>query len=50
MAMGTDNYPKSINETMNILNTFTKTNKNNYGEKKNYKTEATEVAFAEKKG
>ena len=33
MAMGTNNYPKSIDETMNILNTFTKTNKNNYAKK-----------------
>ena len=30
MVMGTNNYPKSVDETMNILNTFTKTTKMNY--------------------
>ena len=34
MAMGTNNYPKSIDEIMNILNTFIKTNKSSYAKKK----------------
>ena len=39
MAMGTNNYPKLIDETMNILNAFAKMNKNSYGKKNNYKAE-----------
>ena len=31
MAMGTNNYPISVDETMNILNTFAKTSKSTYG-------------------
>ena len=31
MAMGTNNYPKSVDETMNILNTFAKTRKATFG-------------------
>ena len=33
MAMGTNNYPKSIDETVNILNTYSRMNKNNYANK-----------------
>ena len=33
MAMGTNNYPKSVDETMNILNTFAKTSKNTFEKK-----------------
>ena len=29
MSMGTNNYPKSVNKTTNILNTFAKTSKSN---------------------
>ena len=47
MAMGTNNYPKSVDETMNILNTFTKTSKSSFGKKASYKSEVTEVAFAQ---
>ena len=47
MAMGTNNYPKLVHETMNILNTFAKTNKNTFGRRQNYKGEGTEVAFAQ---
>ena len=47
MAMGTNNYPKSVNETMNILHTFAKTIKTVYGKKLNYKAEGKEVAFAQ---
>ena len=47
MFMGTNNYLKSVDETMNILNTFAKTNKTTLGERTNYKSEGTEVAFAQ---
>ena len=33
MAMGTNNYPKSVGQTMNILNTFAKTSKNTFEKK-----------------
>ena len=33
LPMGTNNYPKSIDETKNILNTFAKMNKKNYAKK-----------------
>ena len=33
MAMGTNNYPKSVDETMNILNTFEKMSKAMIGKK-----------------
>ena len=45
MAMVTNNYPSSNDETMNVLNTFVKMN-----EGANYKTEGTEVAFCSGKG
>ena len=32
MAMGTNNYPKSVDETTNILNMFAKTIQTTYGE------------------
>ena len=38
MAMGINNYPKSVDETMNILNTFAKTNKTTFGKRTNYKS------------
>ena len=47
MTMGTNNYPKSIDEIVNILNTFIKTNKNSYAKKNNYRAEGTEVAFTQ---
>ena len=35
MAMGTNNFPKLVDKTMNILNTFAKMNKTSYGKKNN---------------
>ena len=49
MAIGTNNYPKSVDETMNILNTFDKTNMTIYGKKNNYKADGMEAAFAQVK-
>ena len=49
MAMGTNNYTRSIDETMNVLNTFAKTRKGVNPRKINYKTEDTEVTFAQAK-
>ena len=43
MAMGTNNNSKSIDETIKILNTIAKMNKNMYGKKNNYKAEVTEI-------
>ena len=34
MAMGTNNYPKSVDETMNILNTFAKMSKTTFEKKR----------------
>ena len=49
--MGTKNYPKSVNETMNILNTFAKTSKSNGNPRKGgLKQEKTRVAFVQKEG
>ena len=49
MAMGANNYPKSVDETMNILNTFAKTLKSNGSQRKGaIKQDNTEVAFAQK--
>ena len=49
MEMGTNNYPKSVDETMNILNTFSKTSKAGNGKKLFQKYENNmEVAFAQK--
>ena len=49
--MGTNNNLKSVNETMNILNTFTKTSKSNGNPRKGgLKQENTEVGFAQKEG
>ena len=51
MAMGTNNYLKSVDETMNILNTFTKISKSNGNTRKGgLKQENTEVAFMQKEG
>ena len=47
MVMETNNYPKLVNETMNILIIFTKTDKNTFGRRHNYKDKGTEVAFAQ---
>ena len=47
MAMGFNNYPKSVDKTMNILNTFAKTSKATFGKRSNYKAEGTEVAFTQ---
>ena len=47
MAMGTNNYPKSVDETMNILNIFAKRNKTTFRKRTNYKSEGTKVAFAQ---
>ena len=48
MAMGTNNYPKLLDETMNIFNTFAKRSKGRVG-KKNQKNESSaKVAFAQK--
>ena len=33
MAMDTNNYPKTVDEMMNILNTFAKTSKSAFGKK-----------------
>ena len=49
IAMGTNKYPKSVDETMNILNTFAKTSKSTFGKKANYKSEVAEVTFAQSK-
>ena len=47
--MGTNNYPRSIDETMNVLNTFAKTNKNYNRKIFGLKTDnTTEVAFSQK--
>ena len=35
MAMGTNNYPKLVDKTMNISNTFAKTNKSTFERKQN---------------
>ena len=49
ISMGTDNYPKSVDETMNILNTFAKISKSNGNQRKGaIRQDNTEVAFAEK--
>ena len=49
MAIGTNNYPKSIDVTMNILNTFAKTNRSGISKKTFQNCEDnTEVAFAQK--
>ena len=48
-AMGTNNYPRSINETMNVLNIFAKPSKGMNTRKLNYKTDDTEVAFTQGK-
>ena len=49
MAMGTNKYPKSVDKTVNILNTFAKTSKSNGNPRKGgQKQENTEVAFAQK--
>ena len=47
ITMETNNYPKSIDETMDILNTFIKMNLNNYAKKSNYKAEGLEVMFTQ---
>ena len=41
MAMGTNNYPTSIDETMKVLKTFATTSKGTKARKINYKTEGT---------
>ena len=47
--MGTNNYFKLVDETMNILNTFTKTSKVRVGKKSMQKNEnTTKVVFAKK--
>ena len=46
MAVGTNNYPKSVNETMNILDTFANTNKE-LVELFQRNESNTEVAFAQ---
>ena len=49
MAMGTNNYTKSVDVTMNILNTFAKTFKSNGNQRKGgIKHNNTKVAFAHK--
>ena len=49
MSMGTNNYPKSVDWTMNILNTFAKTSKSNWNQRKGgIKQDNTEVAFTQK--
>ena len=45
--MGTNNYPRSINKTMNLLNIFAKTSKRNGGKKFSHKTENAKVEFAQ---
>ena len=47
MAMGANNYPKSVDETVNTLNTFAKISKTMFGKENNFKSERTEVAFAQ---
>ena len=47
--MGINNHPKSVDETMIILNTFTKTNKSGIGNKSLLRNDNdTKVAFAQK--
>ena len=47
--MGTNNDPKSVEETVNILNTFAKASKSNSNLRKGgIKQDNTEVAFAQK--
>ena len=49
MGMGTNNYPKSVDKSMNILNNFTKTSKSNGNPRKGgVKQQNTEVVFAQK--
>ena len=47
--MGKNNYPKSVNETMKILNTFAKMNKSGIGKKPFQRNNnITKVDFAHK--
>ena len=47
--MGANNYPKSVDETMNILNTFAKASKGRFSKKPfQRKKSTTEVAFVQK--
>ena len=49
MAMDTNNYPKSVNETMNIPSTFAKMNNGVNGKKPFQRNENnTKVAFAQR--
>ena len=48
MTMGTNNYPKSVDEIMNILNTFAKTLKSMGVKEGGIKHDNTKVAFAQK--
>ena len=49
MAMGTNNYLKSVDQTMNILNTFAKTNKSGTGKTTFERNDNnTKVTFAQK--
>ena len=49
MAMGTNIYPKLVDETMNVLNTFEKTNKSRIGGKPFQRNNnSTKVAFVQK--
>ena len=50
MAMGTNNYPKSVHETTNILNLFVKMNKSGTGKKPFQRNENNiEVVSAQKR-
>ena len=49
MSMGTNNYTKSVDEAMNILNTFAKASKSNGNPRKGeIKQDNTKIAFAQK--